>query len=94
MFYEVLQDIISNQNPTPEDTHIFMSCPGEFHAMKLIVVGNLGERELLRGPLFQKVAEDGTISLGKELHGKRGPHCRPETGARGQTGLFRRRSAG
>jgi hypothetical protein len=47
-----------------------MSRPGELHDMKLIVVGNLGERELLKGPLFQKVAEDGKIALDKDLLGK------------------------
>jgi hypothetical protein len=47
-----------------------MCRPGELHDMKLIVVGNLGERELFKGPLFQKVGEDGKITIGKDLHGK------------------------
>ncbi|HVP95132.1 MAG TPA: hypothetical protein VMS89_08190 [Methanoregulaceae archaeon] len=35
--------------------------------MKLIVVGNLGERELLKGPLYMKTGNDGQIVLGKDL---------------------------
>jgi hypothetical protein len=35
--------------------------------MKLIVVGNLGERELLKGPLYLKIGADGQIPLGKDL---------------------------
>ncbi|HTY14455.1 MAG TPA: hypothetical protein VMC42_02005 [Methanoregulaceae archaeon] len=35
--------------------------------MKLIVVGNLGERELIKGPLYLKTGADGQIVLGKDL---------------------------
>lgn len=35
--------------------------------MKLIVVGNLGERELLKGPLYVKTGADGQLALGKDL---------------------------
>ncbi len=35
--------------------------------MKLIVVGNLGERELLKGPLYMKTGSDGHLALGKDL---------------------------
>jgi hypothetical protein len=38
--------------------------------MKLIVVGNLGERVLLKGPLYQKVADDGKVTVGKDIAGK------------------------
>lgn len=38
--------------------------------MKLIVVGNLGERELLKGPLYVKTGNDGQIILGKDLAAK------------------------
>ena len=35
--------------------------------MKLIVVGNLGERELIKGPIYMKAGTDGQIALGKDL---------------------------
>ena len=35
--------------------------------MKLIVVGNLGERELIKGPIYMKTGTDGQIALGKDL---------------------------
>jgi hypothetical protein len=38
--------------------------------MKLIVVGTLGERELLKGPLYMKTGNDGQINLGKDLAAK------------------------
>jgi hypothetical protein len=38
--------------------------------MKLIVVGNLGERELLKGPLYMKTGNDGQIILGKDMASK------------------------
>jgi hypothetical protein len=38
--------------------------------MKLIVVGNLGERELLKGPLYVKAGTDGQIVLGKDMAAK------------------------
>jgi hypothetical protein len=38
--------------------------------MKLIVVGNLGERELLKGPLYVKAGAGGQIALGKDFADK------------------------
>ena len=39
----------------------------DYQSMKLIVVGNLGERELLKGPLYMKTGNDGKLDLGKDL---------------------------